>query len=238
MPTKAQNIFEKPGFMDTNDTTVRDSFLLSILGTTASLRQQTFELLLVKNLAAEDLSGTQSVQYSTILKLLATHLSRLRGQNRHLAHVVHATKAQTGISRAEVDRLHLSLQNLYYEQRHLQGEISACEDFPHSFKQLPLISKYEYLAKFPNWKAETLQATESETNHPESDDNEGLMKARIQDEHDERKKLEEQRQKLVHRKLELSRENAKRKEELVNLDKDLEAFIEVGPLVLRHSLLL
>ena len=29
----------------------------------------------------------------------------------------------------EIDALHLQLQNLYYEQRHLRGEIAGCEDY-------------------------------------------------------------------------------------------------------------
>jgi len=33
--------------------------------------------------------------------------------------------------RQEVDKLHLQLQNLYYEQRHLQGEIAACESYEY-----------------------------------------------------------------------------------------------------------
>jgi THO complex subunit 5 len=39
-------------------------------------------------------------------------------------------KEATAEARREVDRLHLQLQNLYYEQRHLRGEIKACRDFP------------------------------------------------------------------------------------------------------------
>lgn len=40
-------------------------------------------------------------------------------------------KETTSEVRREVDRLHLQLQNLYYEQRHLRGEINACREFPY-----------------------------------------------------------------------------------------------------------
>lgn len=62
-------------------------------------------------------------------KELHAHLSILRGQNRAAILGVRATKAQTAEARQEVDRLHLQLQNLYYEQRHLMGEIGACEGY-------------------------------------------------------------------------------------------------------------
>lgn len=62
-------------------------------------------------------------------KLLFTNISHLRGLHRAAQFAARDTKAQTAESRQEVDRLHLQLQNLYYEQRHLQGEIAACESY-------------------------------------------------------------------------------------------------------------
>jgi len=69
------------------------------------------------------------VEVSKQQKLLLTYLAQLRGLHRD-AHVgARETKAMTAEARQEVDRLHLQLQNLYYEQRHLQGEITACESY-------------------------------------------------------------------------------------------------------------
>jgi len=62
-------------------------------------------------------------------KILFAHLSKLRGQNRRAAFGARATKQDTAEARQEVDRLLLQLQNLYYEQRHLMGEIESCEDY-------------------------------------------------------------------------------------------------------------
>lgn len=62
-------------------------------------------------------------------KILNAFLARLRGLHRQAAFGVRATKQETAEARQEVDRLLLQLQNLYYEQRHLMGEIGACEGY-------------------------------------------------------------------------------------------------------------
>jgi len=56
------------------------------------------------------------------------------------------------------------------------------------------------------------------------------MIARINHEHSEREKLEQARQELLKRKQALIAENKKRKDDLANLDKDLERFIDVSVL--------
>ena len=74
-------------------------------------------------------SSDFQLQISKQQKLLITYLAQLRGLHRD-AHVgARQTKAQTAEARQEIDRLHLALQNLYYEERHLQGEIVACESY-------------------------------------------------------------------------------------------------------------
>lgn len=185
---------------------INDPFLLSILQTSAKAREQAFDILS----AIED--GATALDLSAQQKILYAHLANLRGQNRRLAHVVRATKSSTAESRTDVDTLHLSLQNLYYEEQHLLGEIEACDSYPHAYASLPLISKAEFFDTFPDMR--------------ESDE-EALTRARIKHEGSMREGLEEQRTALAKRKQELVAENAKRKEELGRLDKDLEAFIDV-----------
>jgi THO complex subunit 5 len=63
--------------------------------------------------------------------------------------------------------------------------------------------------------------------HAEADEN-ALMIARIDHEHSERLAMEEQRQGLLKKKQGLIADNKKRKDDLANLDKDLEKFIDVG----------
>ncbi len=67
--------------------------------------------------------------------------------------------------------------------------------------------------------------------HPEQadDDENALMVARINHEKAEREKLEQQRQELVKRKSKLIADNKRRRDDLTNLDKDLEKFIDVRP---------
>lgn len=67
--------------------------------------------------------------------------------------------------------------------------------------------------------------------HPEhaDDDENELMVARIDHERAEREALEQQRQELLKRKQKLIADNKKRRDDLANLDKDLEKFIDVSP---------
>jgi hypothetical protein len=79
--------------------------------------------------------------------------------------------------------------------------------------QLPLIPVAQFLAEHPE--------------HAGADEN-ALMIARIDHEHAERLALEEQRQGLLKKKQGLIADNKKRKDDLANLDKDLEKFIDVS----------
>jgi hypothetical protein len=87
--------------------------------------------------------------------------------------------------------------------------LSPCS---HKYLSLPLIPVEEFLQLHPE--------------HQDTNDHE-LMIARINHEHSEREKLEQARQELLKRKQALIAENKKRKDDLANLDKDLERFIDV-----------
>lgn len=310
---------------------ITDPFLVSILQTTYSARDAALHLLSVTSTPPDPSPATitddtttppptdisHALAITRAQKPLFAHLALLRGQNRKLAHRLRETKTVTSTSRSEVDTLHLSLQNLYYESRHLAGEIAAAEGYPHKYRDLPLIPEDKFLEAHPEWKERkrrqeiaemgmsdavgneievevTTQAhplmqkmghwrpqPDSAPNSPrepfayrppgiakddiyshnrdrfESPSNESVgsgltpapgshgqasaivveeqewneeefMKARIEAEYQERVQLDEQRKKLLARKVELVKENAKRKEELGKLDKELEAFIEAA----------
>ncbi|EEQ29326.1 conserved hypothetical protein [Microsporum canis CBS 113480] len=145
-------------------------------------------------------------------------LAQLRGLNREAILNVRSTKQATAEARQEIDRLHLQLQNLYYEQRHLSGEIAACESY--DYLSLPLIPVEEFIALHPE--------------HANSDEHE-LTIARINHEHAEREKLEQARQELLKKKQALIAENKKRKEDLASLDQDLERFIDVSSFLGLHT---
>lgn len=66
-------------------------------------------------------------------KRMFTNIAQLRGLHRAANLSARETKSVTAEARHEVDRLHLQLQNLYYEQRHLRNEILACESYEYGF---------------------------------------------------------------------------------------------------------
>ncbi|CAI7640584.1 unnamed protein product [Penicillium pancosmium] len=196
---------------------ISEPSLLPVLTTSAETLAQCQQLITQLNpettptdpTLLHDLSLAVSKQQKVLFALLA----QLRGQNRDAVFRVRDTKQATAEARQEIDRLHLQLQNLYYEQKHLTGEIAACEAYDHKYLSLPLIPVEEFLQLHPE--------------HQETNEHE-LMIARINHEHSEREKLEQARQELLKRKQALIAENKKRKDDLANLDKDLERFIDAA----------
>ncbi|KAL4885979.1 phosphatidylinositol-glycan biosynthesis class S protein-domain-containing protein [Aspergillus karnatakaensis] len=188
---------------------VSDPSLLPVLSTAAETRDLCQKLLSLLDPSLAPDQVTESPQ--TVQKHLFALLAQLRGQNRDAIFRVRDTKQGTAEARQEIDRLHLQLQNLYYEQRHLTGEIAACESYDHKYRSLPLIPLEEFLELHPE--------------HRDSSEHD-LMVARINHEHAEREKLEQARQELLKRKQALITENNKRKEDLASLDQDLEKFID------------
>lgn len=111
---------------------VTDESLLPVLRTSAETWARCEELLAQLNpdsippgTSAQDLALAVSKQQKVLFAVLA----QLRGQNREAIFRVRDTKQATAEARQEIDRLHLQLQNLYYEQKHLTGEIAACESY-------------------------------------------------------------------------------------------------------------
>jgi THO complex subunit 5 len=118
--------------METSDI-VTDPYLQSVLGTSIQTRQQCMNLIELSEGTAVAASQTPFLEdqlgLSKQQKLLYSYLSQLRGLNRNAIIKVRNTKQTTAEARQEIDRLHLQLQNLYYEERHLRGEIAACESY-------------------------------------------------------------------------------------------------------------
>ncbi|KAK0516524.1 hypothetical protein JMJ35_001127 [Cladonia borealis] len=202
--------------MSTNDI-VTDPYLQSVLEASTHTRQQCTSLIDLAEANTISASRTSSLDVQLELskqqRLVHSYLGQLRGLNRNAIAQVRNTKQLTAEARQEIDRLHLQLQNLYYEERHLRGEIAACESYDHKYLQLPLISIEEFLQT-----------------HPEhtDDDEKSLMFARINHELSEREALESQRQILLKKKQGLIADNKKRKDDLASLDKDLETFIDAA----------
>lgn len=118
------------------DELISDPTLLPLLETSRATVEQTVTLLswLAENHNSDPHSQPDletRLEFSRHQKRLLAHLAQLRGQNRRAAFEARATKQETANARHEVDRLLLQLQNLYYEQRHLMGEIGACEGYEY-----------------------------------------------------------------------------------------------------------
>ncbi|KAG6040484.1 hypothetical protein E4U41_000427 [Claviceps citrina] len=202
----------------TVDKFVFEPSLVAVLQISDQARDQAHALLRLTDEASDStLTAEMQVEIAKQQKHFLTSISHLRGLHRNACISARETKSQTAEARQEVDRLHLQLQNLYYEQRHLQGEIAACESYDHKYQQLPLVPVDKFLAQHPE--------------HAGDDENE-LMIARIDQERVEREGLEQQRQELLRRKQKLIAENKRRKDDLANLDQDLEKFIDAAKPIL------
>lgn len=112
---------------------VTDHYLCSVLDASTHTREQCMNLIELAEASAISASQVQSVEVQIELskqqKLLNSYISQLRELNRNAITKVRNTKQTTAEARQEIDRLHLQLQNLYYEERHLRGEIAACESY-------------------------------------------------------------------------------------------------------------
>ncbi|KAK5045291.1 hypothetical protein LTR84_009397 [Exophiala bonariae] len=196
------------------DSLVSDPNLRPLLETSQATLAQTASVLTwlqQQPAVPEQPSLEQKLELSQQQKILNAYLAKLRGQSRRAVFGARATKQETAEARQEVDRLLLQLQNLYYEQRHLMGEIGACEGYDHAYTHLPLHSLDEYLALFP----EQAELPEQE-----------LMPLRIEHEKQERQKMEQERLELVKIKDALVKENTRKKDELKKMDEKLEAMID------------
>ena len=112
---------------------VTDPYLQSVLDTSTRTRQQCTSLADLAEAKAIKASKKPSFEVQAELSkqqgILESCLSELRTAHRNATDQVRNTKQTTTDARQEIDRLHLQLQNLYYEERHLRGEIAACESY-------------------------------------------------------------------------------------------------------------
>lgn len=119
----------------TSDDIVQDPFLRSVLDSSTHARQKCMDLIDLAERSAitssQDSSEDTRHYLSRQQRVLNSDLASLRDASRESILGVRMTKQSTSEARQEVDRLHLQLQNLYYEERHLRGEIFACESYEY-----------------------------------------------------------------------------------------------------------
>lgn len=115
------------------DKFITDPALQAVLQAAEEARNQCIEMLDWLDRNRSDAPPTEAeLELSKQQKLLNTRLAKLRGLNRRAIFDTRATKQQTAEAKSEIDTLHLQLQNLYYEQRHLRGEIAGCEGYEYA----------------------------------------------------------------------------------------------------------
>lgn len=108
---------------------VTDPALLPVLRVSANTLAECQKLLDLLEPTSSPPPENAMLEVSKQQKRVYSLLSQLRGLNRDAIFGVRQTKQATAEARQEIDRLHLQLQNLYYEQRHLTNEIAACESY-------------------------------------------------------------------------------------------------------------
>ncbi|KAI9629475.1 hypothetical protein KEM48_012944 [Puccinia striiformis f. sp. tritici PST-130] len=115
----------------------------------------------------------------------------------------------------QVDQIHLDLQNLVYERRHLEKEIKKCQEFESEYQNISIHSLEEYFERNPEDKRE----------EPDAIDPHELMIKRLKFELSERKRFEAEKKELLQKKLKLSKENDEKKSKLDELEKQLDRFV-------------
>lgn len=153
-------------------------------------------------------------QLDLLEKRMRAQLAVTRTVYRACVMKIREEKAETAEKKAANDALILGLHNLKYEEQSLRSEIAAAENYDHKYKKLPLIPTDEFVEKFPQ--------------HADASEHE-LMKARIEQEYQDRVELESQRQEKLKQKQKLIAEVKKSKDDLTRLDGMLEKFMEHFP---------
>lgn len=193
---------------------ITDPYLQSVVQVAAQAREQSLAILdLINTFPSTDpteLENEQLMRLSKQQKQLTAYLAQLRSRNRRSIAGVRQTRQETAEARQEVDSLHLELQNLYYEQRHLRGEIAACESYDHTYEQIDMLPAEDFLALHPE--------------HADLSEHD-LTVARIRDEKAQRMALEEERAALAKTKEGLVASTGAQKDELLKLDTEFEKWI-------------
>lgn len=123
---------------------VKEPNLVAVINASRDARIQALNLVeqVARTGPVEHASAEAQAEISKQQKLLITHLAQVRGLHRAATFSTRKTKTETAEARHEVDRLHLQLQNLFYEQRHLQGEIADCESYEYVLLHTIVLQRY------------------------------------------------------------------------------------------------
>ena len=141
--------------------------------------------------------------------------AQLRSTSRKVHEDVRNGKASVTEIRSKVDNASLALQNLRYQKRHLQEEIRNCKSFQSIYENVSLIHVDEFIQTAPEE-----ERTDEIIANPHK-----LYLARLRFELSERKRLEEEKQRLQANRTALMKENRKKKQRLEGLESDLKEML-------------
>ncbi|KAJ1976468.1 hypothetical protein H4R35_002685 [Dimargaris xerosporica] len=160
----------------------------------------------------QDLAVLRTQLQPLVFKVMAL-FTQLRESNRQCNHHQQQLKHQTQNAKAEVDRLDQVLQNLAYEKSHLQQEIKTYQQLESLSDTITLQSMDDFQAKAPQ------ELLDHDNEHT-------LYMSRLKFELQERRRLEEEKTKLVAIKQQLMKENHEHKQCLQVLSEQVSEFIK------------
>ncbi|EKM59072.1 uncharacterized protein PHACADRAFT_25195 [Phanerochaete carnosa HHB-10118-sp] len=143
---------------------------------------------------------------STVQIRAGALFARLKALNRSANTATRSHKQATAETRHDMDQIHLGLQNLLYEKRHLEREIEKCRQFASVYQDIPLYTLEEFLERAPeDMRTEEILGNEH-----------SLMLSQLNFELAERQRLDKECKRLQAMKDELLKESKTR---LATMDK-------------------
>ncbi|KAK4050168.1 hypothetical protein OIV83_003739 [Microbotryomycetes sp. JL201] len=171
---------------------------------------------------AEQLGSDSPFDATAIVTAAAPLFAALNRVNRDVQAGARTFKQQTFDARIVAEQSHLRLQNLLFEQNHLEREIRKCQEYESEFQNLPLLplSDLEALASLPS-PPETLIT-------PLPQDPHELMLIRLNFELAERRRFDAEKKELGQSKSKLVKENDIKKAKLEALEKQVDEFVKAA----------
>ncbi|KAM0750199.1 hypothetical protein T439DRAFT_326152 [Meredithblackwellia eburnea MCA 4105] len=169
---------------------------------------------LLQNLSSELVTNQQQQQdglSSQAGPLFANLNSHLRSNQQQAKHA----KQSVQQARLVMETAHIRLQNLKFEQGHLEREIRACLEYESEYQTLPLHSVQELQ-----------QLAADSLIDPLPEDEHELMLLRLKFELQERIRFDEEKKQLGVEKQKLVKENEVKKNRLEDLEARLQEFVK------------
>ncbi|KAM0788125.1 hypothetical protein ACM66B_001290 [Microbotryomycetes sp. NB124-2] len=171
---------------------------------------------------AEQLGADSPFDAAAIVTAAAPWFAALNSVNRDVQAGARAFKQHTHDARILAEQAHLRLQNLLFEQNHLEREIRKCQEYESEFQHLPLLPLLE------------LEALAAQPTPPDGltvplpQDSHELMLTRLNFELAERQRFDAEKKELGQSKAKLVKENDIKKANLEALERQVDNFVQAA----------